>query len=367
MTDLERAIQVIEHGLLKATTIKERPARKMELSKRMAYYKVPGFSIALIDQGALAWAKGYGVLEAGGEAEVTNETIFQAASISKPVAAMIALHLVEEGLLDLDADVNDVLHSWKVPKSKHTQVNKVTLRGLLSHTAGLKIHGFRGYPSGAQLPTLQQILNGEPPANSKPVRVMQTPGTVFSVSGGGYMVVQQIIEDVTGRPLAVLAQDLIFDKLGMAHSTYDSLLPEATLPQAATAHRRNGEPVPGKWHIYPEQAAASLWSTPSDQARLIVEVHKSYKNESNLVISTEMTRQMLTPELDSVGLGLAIIKKGNWTGFGHPGWNEGFHSFLIGYLGTGQGVVWMTNGENGKHLGQEVMRALDEFYGWPGY
>lgn len=129
----------------------------------MAYYKVPGLSIALVDQGELAWAKGYGVMEAGKEKEVTTETIFQAASISKPVSAMVALHLVEAGLLDLDADVNEVLRSWKVPKSKHTQVHKVTLRGLLSHTAGMTVRGFLGYRSDAQLPILQQILNGAPP------------------------------------------------------------------------------------------------------------------------------------------------------------------------------------------------------------
>ena len=319
MTNLERAIQAIEHGLLKPKDKKDRPARKLELSKRMAHYKVPGISIALVDQGELAWAKGYGVMEAGKEMEVTTETIFQAASISKPVSAIVALHLVEAGLLDLDADVNDVLRSWKVPKSKHTQVRpdgvcpKVTLRGLLAHTAGMTVHGYPGYRSDAQLPTLQQILDGKPPAHSKPVRVGHAPGTDFRYSGGGYLVVQQMIEDVTGRPLAGLAKELIFDKLRMANSMFDSRLPQAYLPQAATAHRKTGEPVPGKWHIYPEQAPASLWSTPSDLARLIVEVLKSYKNESNLILSAEMTRQMLTPQVSWVGLGFPIVEKDGWT------------------------------------------------------
>ncbi len=163
MTNLERAVRAIECGLLVKTYKKERPTRKAELRKRMAHHKVPGVNIALIDQGELGRAKGYGVLEAGGEEVVTNGTIFQAASISKPISAMIALHLVEAGLLDLDTDVNEMMHSWKIPENKHTQVHKVTLRGLLSHTAGLTVYGYRGYPSDAQLPTLQQILNGEPP------------------------------------------------------------------------------------------------------------------------------------------------------------------------------------------------------------
>jgi CubicO group peptidase (beta-lactamase class C family) len=373
MADLEQAIQAIEHGWLKATSNKERPVRKMEIRRRMKFHHVPGLSIAIINQGELAWAMGYGVLEAGGEAVVTNETMFQAASISKPVSAMVALHLVEAGMLDLDADVNEVLRSWKVPKSRHTQAHsdgvhpKVTLRGLLSHTAGLTVHGFPGYSTDAQLPTLQQVLNGEPPANSKLVRVGQVPGKAFSYSGGGYVLVQQIIEDVTGKPLANLAQELIFDKLGMVNSTFDSPLPLARIPQAASAHNRNGEPVPGKWHIYPEQAAAGLWSTPSDLARLIVEVLKSYKNESNLVLSAEMTRQMLTPQVGWVGLGFPIIKMDSKTKFMHPGWNEGFHSLLVGCPDTGQGLVWMTNGQNGKRLGREVMRAIPEAFGWSGY
>jgi CubicO group peptidase (beta-lactamase class C family) len=353
----------------------------MKLLDRLVHYKVPGISVAFVYQEELAWAKGFGVVEAGGEKPVTGETIFQAASISKPVTVMVALHLVEAGLLDLDADVNDVLRSWKVPKSKHTQARPdgvcpadgvrpvVTLRGLLSHSAGLNIRGYRGYTAGRQLPTLQQILNGEPPANSKPVRVTQAPGKAYKYASGGYIVVQQMIEDVTGRPLAVLAKELIFDKLGMANSTFDSRLPQAYLPQAATAHRKTGEPVPGKWHTYPEQAAASLWTTPSDLARLLVEVLKSYKNESNLVLSAEMTRQMLAPQVSIgvdwyCGLGFNIVTKNGMTRIGHPGWNEGFHCIMLGCLEIGQGEVWMTNGENGRHLGLELSRGLAEIVRW---
>jgi CubicO group peptidase (beta-lactamase class C family) len=370
MTDLEQAIQVIEHGLLKPRGKQIRPRRKMELSKRMEYYKVPGFSIAIVEQGELAWAKGYGVVEAGGEKPVTDKTIFQAASISKPVTAMVALHLVEAGLLNLDGDVNDVLRSWKVPTSKFTRASpdgvqpKVTLRGLLSHTAGITVRGYLGYRSDEKLPTLQQILDGEPPAHSKPVRVGQTPGSVFRYSGGGYIVVQQMIEDVTGKSLADLAKELIFDKLGMAHSTFHSRLPKAYISRAATAHRKTGEPVPGKWHIYPEQAPASLWTTPSDLVCLIIEVLESYKGESNLVLSEKMTRQMLTPQMGIGGLGFLIIKAGGRTRFEHPGWNEGFHSLLIGDLTTGRGLAWMNNGENGKLLGWEVTRGLAEVFGW---
>ncbi|HEX9090635.1 MAG TPA: serine hydrolase domain-containing protein, partial [Anaerolineales bacterium] len=316
MADLAQVIEAIEHGLLKPKGKSDRPRQKMELDERMVYYKVPGFSIAIVDQGELAWAKGYGVMEAGKEKEVTAETIFQAASISKPVTAMLALHLVEAGLLDLDADVNTGLHSWKVPDSKFTRLLsdgirlKVTLRGLLSHTAGMGIRGYVGYPAGKSLPTLLQILNGQPPANSRPVRVVQPPGKAFRYSGGGYIVAQQLIVDVTGKSLADLAQEHIFDQLGMSSSTFNHLLPEIYLPRAATAHRRSGEPVPGKWHTYPENAPASLWTTPSDLARFIIEVIKSNNSTSNLVLSTQMTRQMLMPLMGIATMGLYIIKAG---------------------------------------------------------
>jgi CubicO group peptidase (beta-lactamase class C family) len=339
----------------------------MDLLERMDYYNVPGFSIALIDQNEIVWSRGYGVLEFGSEALVTDETIFQAASISKPVSAMVALHLVETGLLDLDSDVNQTMRSWKVPENELTQERKVSLRGLLSHTAGLSVMGYRGYPVDAELPTRQQILDGELPANSDPVRVMQTPGTAFSYSGGGYLVMQQLVEDVTGRTLAELAQEIIFDRLGMGNSTFEYLLPKNRIPQVATAHRASGEPVPGKWHIYPEGAPASLWSTPYDLARFTIEVLNSQMGESNEVLSKEMTQHMLTPTLGWVGLGFPIIEVDGWTRFDHPGWNEGYHSLMVGYLGRGQGVLWMTNGENGKLLGCEVMRALAEVFGWPGF
>ena len=375
MTELEHAIQSIEHGLLPITKRGEPPAQKVALRQRMADYKVPGVSVAFVYQDELAWAQGYGVAEAGGDRPVTPETIFQAASISKVVTAMLALHLVEAGSLNLDAEANDVLRAWKIPDSKYTQPGRdgaprrVTLRGLLAHSAGLNIRGYTGYPAGRQLPTLQQILNGEPPANSKPVRVMQAPGKTYKYSGGGYLIVQQMIEDATGRLLADLAKEIIFDRLGMAHSSFETILPQAFLPQAATAHRPTGAPLPGKWHTYPEQAAASLWTTPSDLARLLSEVLKSYKNRSNRVLSAEMTHTMLAPQVKigvnwDCALAFNIVNKDGMTRIGHPGWNVGFHSILLGCLEAGQGLIWMTNGENGRKLGLEISHGLADAVRW---
>jgi CubicO group peptidase (beta-lactamase class C family) len=375
VTEIKQVIQAIEHGLLQVTSDNGLPAKKMELIQRMESYKVPASSIAFIHQEELVWNQGYGVVETGDGKQVNSETIFQAASISKPVTAMIALHLVEAGLLDLDADINEKLRSWKVPDNQHSRMRRdgsqprISLRGLLSHSAGFSIKGYTGYTSDRQLPTLRQILMGQEPANSKPVRVVQKPGKGYKYSSGGYMVVQQVIEDVTSERLTDLAKEIVFDKLCMKNSTFDSRLPQTYLPQAATGHNRVGKPVLGKWHIYPEQAAASLWTTPSDIARLIIEILKSLKNQSNLVLSAEMTLEMLTPQVNigtnwDCGLAFNIVQKDGMTIIGHPGWNAGFHSIMLGCLEAGQGLIWMTNGENGRRLGLEISHGLADVVGW---
>jgi CubicO group peptidase (beta-lactamase class C family) len=373
MAHLEQAVQAIEYGLLAADSDEGDPRQPLSLRERMAHHKVPGFGVALIEGGEVAWTGSYGVLEAGGDEPVTGDTLFQAASISKGVTAMAALHLVEAGMLDLDADVNGLLRSWKVPENKHTRTHKVTLRGLLSHTAGLTVKGYRGYRNGRELPTLRQVLDGEPPAKSRPVRVSRQPGKAYKYSSGSDLVVQQLLEDVTGEPFAKLIQEIIFDKLDMASgSTFEQPLSKARAVGAATAHRRNGKPVPGRWHIYPELAAAGLWTTPADLVRLVVEVLGSYGGASSeAVLSAGMTRQMLTPPLGmhpyAYGLGFFLLETEDGLRFHRPGWNEGYHSFMGGHVVTGWGLVWMTNGENGVHLGLEVLRGLSELFNWPDF
>jgi CubicO group peptidase (beta-lactamase class C family) len=368
MVDLQQAVQAVEHGLLPAVRIAGRPQRSFGLADRMARYHVPGFSMALIQGAETTWTQAYGLQQAGSDVPVAGETLFQAGSISKPVSAMAALRLVQEGVLDLDADVNAVLRSWQVPENEHTQQHKVTLRGLLSHSAGLTVYGYRGYPARQELPTLQQILDGQPPANSEPVRVFQEPGAGQRYSGGGYVVMQQLLEDVTGQRFADLVQALVLDPLGMANSTFEQPLPGARAGRAATAHRGSGDPVAGRWHTYPEGAAAGLWTTPSDLARFVVEILNSYGGTSNAVLSTEMTRQMLTsPPGGWYGLGFYLVETEGRMRFQHPGWNEGYHAFAGGEVSTGQGVAWMSNGENGLLLGLEMLRGLAKVLGWAGF
>lgn len=337
------------------------------LAERMEHYKVPGVSVAVVNEGKIAWARGYGVLEAGSPARVTPETLFQAASISKPVAALAVLRLVEEGKLSLDEDVNGKLVSWRVPENGFTRMGTISLRRILSHTAGLTVHGFRGYAEGEAAPTLLQLLDGKPPANSDPIRVDIPPGTKFRYSGGGFCVLQQLVEDVTKRPFAETMRTLVLEPLGMKHSTCRQPLPAELAPSAAVGHRHDGKPLPGKWHTYPEVAAAGLWTTPSDLARVVILIQEVYAGRPGRLVSRSTVREMLANQAERCGLGIMLEGRGKSSRFHHGGSNQGFRCFLVGYRSTGQGAVVMTNGDGGGHLMTEILDAIAREYRWPDY
>lgn len=365
-SSLAERIQRVENGLLPAVVIKGQP-QPLKLAERLAHYKVPGVSVAVINNGKLEWARGYGVVEAGSNKPVTTETLFQAASISKPVAAMGALLLVEQGKLSLDEDVNLKLKSWKVPESDLTKEQKITLRRLASHSAGLTVHGFRGYAADETVPTTVQVLDGQKPANSAPVRADILPGSRWRYSGGGITVMQLLLSDVTGKPFPALLRESVLEKIGMKNSTYEQPLPADKAQQAATGHRGNGAPVKGKWHTYPEMAAAGLWTTPSDLARFAIELQQAKAGKSAKVLSQAMTIQMLTKQSGDYGLGIGVGGAGQAATFSHGGSNEGFKCMLFAYAETGQGAVVMTNGDQGSPLAGEILRSIAREYGWPDY
>ena len=360
------AVMVVENALQPAMYAQGKPISAMNILDRMKYYKIPGVSIAFIDNGKIDWAKGYGVKETGGNDPVTPETLFQAASICKPVTAMGTLRLVEQGILDLDSPVNDKLVSWKVPENEFSEKEKVTLRRLLTHSAGLTVSGFPGYATSEQIPTLVQVLDGEKPANTPPVRVDMIPGSQWRYSGGGFMATQLLVADVSGRPFQDYMQTTVLAPLGMTHSTFEQPLPREKTEQAASAHLANGEVVKGRWHVYPELAAAGLWSTPSDLCRFAIELQKSVAGGSNKVISQEMAMKMLAPGIGNWGLGVGLGESTaeEKRSFSHGGGNKGFICMLFAFVNKGQGAVVMTNSENGNELVMEILRGLSSVYGW---
>jgi len=364
--DEARIARVLD-GLRPSLEVTTRPAVRWPLADRMAHHRVPGVSIAVIEGGRIAWARGVGVAEAGGADAVTPATLFQAASISKPVAQTAMLRLVERGRLDLDADVNAYLTSWKVPANAHTATEKVTLRRIASHSAGLTVHGFPGYARGAAVPTTVQVLDGAPPANTAAVRVDTTPGAITRYSGGGTTVMQQVLVDVTGTPFPALMRELVLGPAGMTRSTYEQPLPAARAGGAARAHRRDGTPIPGGAHTYPEMAAAGLWTTPTDLATWALAIAAARDGRSTALLSRETATAMLTEQSDGFGIGPGVGGSGREFRFGHGGANEGFHSQLVYYPELGVGAAVMTNGDGGPPLIREVLAALAAEYGWPDF
>jgi CubicO group peptidase (beta-lactamase class C family) len=361
----EAKIREVTQNLLPAVQIKGRSST-MNLADRMEHYKIPGVSIAVINNGRIEWARGFGVKDAGTKEPVAAETLFQAGSISKPVAATAALRMVQDQKLDLDENVNTKLKTWKVPDNEFTEKKRVTLRGLLSHTAGLTVHGFPGYATDVPLPTLIQVLDGAKPANTAAIRVDIEPGSKWRYSGGGYTIMQQLLIDVTGKPFPEILNQTVLSRAGMTHSTYQQPLSASWQSRTATAHRK-GEAIKGRWHIYPEMAAAGLWTTASDLALFAIDIQRSLAGTSNKVLSPSMAKLMVTPVKNNYGLGLAIEGDGDSARFGHGGVDEGFEAYLTAYEKGGWGAVVMTNGAGGSALAQEIVRAIAKVYAWPGY
>jgi CubicO group peptidase (beta-lactamase class C family) len=328
-------------------------------------HHVPGATVAIVEGYAIAWADGFGRRAASSDDPVRVDTRFQAASISKPVTALAVLKLVEQGKLSLDDNVSERLTSWHIPDSPLAKDHPVTLRRLLSHTAGLTVHGFAGYSADAPCPSLLQVLDGAPPANSRPIRLDVKPGYMLRYSGGGYCVLQQLIIDTTGLSFPVFMKAQVLGPLEMDHSTYQQPLPGDLVEQAAFGHRLDGSVVAGNYHTYPEMAAAGLWTTPSDLAKVVIDLAKSASQDQGKVLSQRTAAEMLTVQKGVFGLGITVQGEGARLRFGHGGANEGYRCDMLGIPATGQGLVIMTNSDNGGAMFEEVVKAAADAYAWP--
>ncbi|GAB3259565.1 serine hydrolase domain-containing protein [Chitinimonas naiadis] len=357
----------MEQGLSTRVVVKDAPDRKMSMAARMAFHQVPAVSIAVINNGRIEWARAYGVLDGASQRPASTRTLFQAASISKTVSAIGALRLVERGKLALDDAVNGQISTWQLPDNALTQGHAVSLRMLLNHSAGLTVHGFDGYAAGQPRPTLLEVLDGLAPANSEPVRVDAVPGTVWRYSGGGYSVVQLMVTEASKQSFEQYMQAAVLKPLGMRHSTFAPTLPAAWRQLAATGHKGDGSAVDGAWHVYPESAAAGLWTTPTDLARVVIAVQRAEAGLSGKILSQGMAATMLTRGLGEYGLGFFVEKLGASTSLGHSGGTEGFRAQIYGYTGTGKGAVIMTNGTNGAALIDEILCSIAAEYGWPEF
>lgn len=333
--------------------------RGHSVEERMAHLRVPGFGMALIENDRVVSETGQGRFGFDDERAVTTETAFQAASLSKAVTAFGVLVLAQRGVLDLDAPVNSYLSNWKIPDDERGQAGAVTMAHLLSHTAALTVGGFPGYSPGAPLPTLVEVLDGAAPANTAPVRIEGTVGEGFSYSGGGYTVAQLVMEQVTGESFPQLMRELVLEPLGMTHSSFEQPAPDEVAGRAAPAVDGRGARYEDAWHVYPEQAAAGLWTTAGDYARFVVGVAAALHSSRDALISRELARRMTTPVKDGYGLGLGIHGEGDSVVIRHGGSNHGYKCAFVYSPVRRAGVVIMTAADNGITLASEIFASVE--------
>lgn len=364
-TEVENRIKKVENGLM--GWVQTQDTLKWSLKERMALYNIQGLSIAVINDYKIEWSKGYGWADTLEHRPVTVQTLFQAASISKSLNGVGILKLVEEKKLDLNTDINEYLKSWKFPYNSVSKNKKITIANLLSHTAGLNVHGFPGYSKDDPLPSITDILDGRKPSNTEAVHSEFEPGLKFQYSGGGTLISQLIIIDVTHQTYDEYMLHNVLKLLGMTNSFYTQPPPEDKKQLLARAYHSDGKKVNGKYHIYPEQAAAGLWTNPTDLCQYIIETQLSYKGKSNKVLTSEMTKMRLTPYLDSSSaLGVFIEKRGTAKYFNHAGNNEGFSCIYYGSFDDGKGVVIMTNSDNSSIL-YEIANSVACSYQWKDF
>ncbi len=359
---ISQEINGIENSLLPTYKIKGDSIVTYNILDRMEYYKVPGVSIALVENGEIKWAKGYGMANTDTNTKVDANTIFQAGSISKPVAALSALKLVEEGKLDLDTDVNTYLKDWQIPANKFTATEKVTLRRLLTHTAGMTVHGFPGYEQKDSFPTIIQVLNGQ--GNTSKIFVDTIPNSIWRYSGGGYSLMEKIVEDTSKKSLEDYMAEKILTPVGMSNSTYEQPLSKKYHSNASAAYNSNGEIAEGFWNNYPEQAAAGLWTTPTDLAKYAIEVQQILAGKENGVLTKKTIDQMLTKHKNNWGLGPSLQWSKDSLIFRHGGKNRGFTNQFISFANKGSAVIVMTNADSGGKLISEILRAISKKYNW---
>ena len=351
----------VENGLLAGIASTGAPQKAFPIRERMKYYHVPGVSLAVINRGRIEWTKGYGILKAGTNQEVTPETLFQIGSVGKVIAAMTTLALVHQGWLELDVDVRQYLKSWKIPENKFSRNTAITLRQLLSHTAGIMADNSAPFHLGSPLPSLTEHLK------TKNYEAIKPPGESYFYSGAGYIIIEQIIEDVTGKPYADVAKDEVLNPLGMKDTYLTQVLDDRLLDRAALAHHHDGSLYPDKYPVYPCYAPGTCnWSTASDLAKLFIELLRSYNGQPESKFPPLFAREMMKNHSSAYGLGLKVIDDGAGILVGHSGDFYGFHACFYGYRDEGRGVAILTNGDKGVLLYNEIIRAVASAYDWPG-
>lgn len=366
----------VEAGLRLPVKFGQEHVNTFTVTERLLHHKVPGISFALIQNGELAWAQGYGSISASSEQAVTVNTVFQAASIAKPVTAFAVMRMQDQGVIDINADIEKYLTSLTLAAGEQTAENPVTFKNLLDHSSGLTAGGYLGYEKGSAIPSDIQTFNGEAPAINKASRVETIPGTSVSYSGAGYTLVEIALSDTLKQPFEGVMAAWVLSQVGMENSSFALDYPQQEGVQTALGHEPSGKTITGGWRVHPEQAAAGLWSTPTDLAKFAIETTKAYQGQSKL-LSQAAAREMLAPIMPEQDLSeqfggqpamtFIVSGEGEQLLFQHGGGTRGYSCFMVMYPETGNGAVFMTNSDAGYSIGLEMLRAASSVYNWPNF
>jgi CubicO group peptidase (beta-lactamase class C family) len=336
------------------------------LTERMKHYNVQGLSVAVIDNYKIVWAKGYGYADKKENRKVTTNTLFEPGSISKSLNAVGILLLAQQGKVDLYQDINQYLVNWKFPYDTVSHGKKITTAQLLSHTAGLSVHGFPGYQRDSAIATVTDILDGRAPSNTEAVRSFTEPGQQVRYSGGGTLITQQMLTDLTKQRYEDYMYEQVLRPLGMTNSSYNQPPAVSKRKNLATGYKSNGNEVPGKYFVYPEKAAAGLWTTPTDICKYVIEMQRAYEGKSSKVLNQEMVKLHTTPVKYDLAMGTYIQNRNGEKYFNHTASNEGFTGVFIGGLTNGKGAAVFANSDDAPVM-FELINSIAQVYNWKGF
>lgn len=358
-------IREVENNITGNVIVNHEKPRTIE--EQMKIYNVKGMSIAVVQDYKIAWAKAYGWADEAEKRPMTTETLFEPGSISKTLNAVGILKLAQEKKIDLNTDINQYLKSWKFPYDSLSKGKKITLADILSHNAGLTVHGFPGHNRKGDIPTVFQVLDGKFPAVTPAVRSEFEPGLKFQYSGGGTTISQVILSDITGLPYDDWMYENVLKPIGMTHSSYSFPKETDDLNKYSSAYYSDGSPVVNKFRLYPEQAAAGLWMTPSDLCNYIIDIQLALKGEKSKVLQEEMVQLHTTAYNNGPSaMGTFIQDLDGAKYFEHGAGNDGFCGQFYASMDEGYGVVIFLNTDDGRLL-YDVISSVAKAYNWKNF
>lgn len=336
------------------------------ISKQMKQYSVSGLSLAVIRDGRLDEATAYGTLESGTTRNITTNSILNSCSISKFITAMLVLTLSDQAIVHLDEDVNDRLTSWNIPTNLFTSKKKITLRNLLSHQSGITDppNSFEPYTLAKGLPKMSELLAGNTLYCPVPIAATYKPESEFHYSDANFCIIEQLLEDITGKSFSQLLEEFIFQPLQMKNSTLFSPNVIDKTDDFACGHNKDGTVTNEKYPFYPFAAASGIWTTPTDLSTLVIEIIHSLQGKGKLKLSQKTVQDMISPQGCSkwTGLGVFLDDSNEDLQIYSLGWGVGFQCMMVCYPHRGNGAVIMTNSDLGVHQMKgiigEVLKTL---------